>query len=231
MSLSHGAIIRGDSTRKKIALVFSGHEFADGGNYIQKTLKRSGIRASFFFTGKFYRNPAFRKLILQLHKDGHYLGPHSNDHLLYCDWTRRDSLLVNKQDFLADLRKNDSAMKLTGLKGMGSYFLPPYEWYNDTIASWTKEAGMQLVNFTPGTLSNADYTTPLDRNYRTSEKIFSSITDFEKKYPGGLNGFMLLMHIGTDARRTDKFYKQLPQLIQFLKQKGYEIVTVEGLLN
>ncbi len=35
----YGGIIRGDTTIKKIALVFTGNEFADGGNYIAKVLK------------------------------------------------------------------------------------------------------------------------------------------------------------------------------------------------
>lgn len=47
---SHGAIIRGDSTKKKIALVFTGHEFADGGDFIVRTLQQEKIKASFFFT-------------------------------------------------------------------------------------------------------------------------------------------------------------------------------------
>ena len=36
--ISHGAIIRGDATSKKIALVFTGDEFADGGNDIATIL-------------------------------------------------------------------------------------------------------------------------------------------------------------------------------------------------
>ena len=59
------------------------------------------------------------------------------------------------------------------------FFLPPYEWYNDTIAAWTKESGLKLINYTPGTLSHADYTTPADKNYRSSETIYNSIIDHE----------------------------------------------------
>ncbi|HEY5406039.1 MAG TPA: hypothetical protein VIJ92_03090 [Ginsengibacter sp.] len=45
-----------------------------------------------------------------------------------------------------------------------------------------------------------------------------------------LNGFILLVHIGTDPRRTDKFYNQLPQLINELKKRGYEFVKINELL-
>lgn len=68
-------------------------------------------------------------------------------------------------------------------KKQASYFLPPYEWYNDTIAVWTKELDFQLINYTPGSLSHADYTTPYAKNYRSSAAIYQSIIDYEKNHP------------------------------------------------
>jgi peptidoglycan/xylan/chitin deacetylase (PgdA/CDA1 family) len=111
------------------------------------------------------------------------------------------------------------------------FFLPPYEWYNDTIARWTTDRGLQLINYTPGTLSHADYTTPADRNYRDSKTIFSSIQTYEQTHTAGMNGFILLLHIGTDPQRKDKFYDQLPQLIRLLKSRGYQLVGVDELLR
>jgi peptidoglycan/xylan/chitin deacetylase (PgdA/CDA1 family) len=195
-------------------------------------LHQQKVKASFFLTGRFYRNPLFRKTILQLKKDGHYLGAHSDQHLLYCDWAKRDSLLVDKKQFTSDLLKNYKAIKQFGIeKKDAKFFLPPYEWYNDTIASWTKDLGMQLINYTPGTISHADYTTPDQNNYRSSQTIYQSISDYEERYPGGLNGFILLMHIGTDPKRRDKFYSRLPELLQWLKKKNYRLVTVNQLLG
>jgi endoglucanase len=229
---SHGAIVRGDSTQKKIALVFTGDEYAEGGNFIAKTLEKQKIKASFFFTGRFYRNLSFKNIIQQFKKDGHYLGAHSDQHLLYCDWNKRDSLLVNKEKFQKDLLQNYSEMKRAGIeKEKAKYFLPPYEWYNDTIAAWTKKLDLQLINYTPGTLSNADYTTTDDKNYRSSDMIYSSIINYEQSKPSGLNGFILLLHIGAGSKRTDKFYTYLPRLINYLTQKGYQFQTIEQLLN
>jgi endoglucanase len=211
--------------------VFTGDEFADGGDFITKTLQQQSIKASFFFTGRFYRNTAFKKTITQLKNNKHYLGAHSDQHLLYCDWSKRDSLLVNKQQFGKDLLQNYATMKTAGInKDRAHYFLPPYEWYNDTIAQWTKELGLQLINFTPGTKSTADYTTPLDKNYRGSEEIYNSIITYERSKPAGLNGFILLVHIGTDPKRTDKFYKRLPDLIKYCKTQGYQFQTIDNLL-
>ena len=109
------------------------------------------------------------------------------------------------------------------------FFLPSYEWFNDSITAWTKQQGMKLINFTPGTLSNADYTTPDMKNYRSSDTIYQSIIGYEQKH--GLNGFILLLHIGTDARRTDKMYNRLGGLLDYLKQKQYNLVRVDELLK
>lgn len=231
-SYDHSAIIRGDSSQKNIALVFTGDEFAEGGNLIASTLRQRKIKASFFFTGRFYSNPGFKKTIQQLIKDGHYLGPHSNQHLLYCDWNKRDSLLVTKEDFTNDLLINLDVMHANGVNTFKTkFFLPPYEWYNDSIAAWTRELGMQLINYTPGTLSNADYTTPADKNYRDNEIIYNSIIKYEQSHVSGLNGFILLTHIGTDAKRIDKFYKKLPHLINYFISKGYHFQSIAQMLR
>ncbi|AWO01275.1 hypothetical protein DLD77_06005 [Chitinophaga alhagiae] len=225
------AITRGDTTRRRLALVFTGHEFADGGRHIAAVLKKCGAPASFFLTGTFYDTPAFKPLIQRLKKDGHYLAGHSGRHLLYCDWTKRDSLLVTRRQFEEDLALNYQAMARHGLPAP-HYFLPPYEWYNDSIVKWTAALGLQLVNFSPGTRSTADYTYPeMGKSYRSSDSIMKSITDFENQRPAGLNGFILLVHIGTDPRRVDKFYLQLEKLIRYLQGKQYELVTIPRLLS
>jgi peptidoglycan/xylan/chitin deacetylase (PgdA/CDA1 family) len=163
---------------------------------------------------------------------GHYLGPHSDKHLLYCDWTKRDSLLVSKEAFERDLRNNYAEMKKFGINPNESrYFLPPYEWYNDSIAAWTSQMSLQLVNYTPGTLSHADYTTADANNYRSSEEIMKSITDYEQSKAAGLNGFILLMHIGSGPGRADKLYTKLPKLIRWLKAKDYQMVRIDQLLH
>lgn len=227
-SMIKGAVVRGDTARKSIALVFTGHEYADGGAAVREALKTSETPASFFFTGDFYRS--FPSLVADLKKDGHYLGAHSDRHLLYCSWEKRDSLLVTREEFLTDLRNNYREMRKTGIrKKKARYFLPPYEWYNEAIVGWTREEGLKLINFTSGTLSHADYTTPSMPNYRSSERILESIRKQEREK--GMNGFILLVHIGTHPERTDKLYDQLPQMIGELKQKGYTFVRIDELLK
>lgn len=222
----HGAIIRGDTTRMIIHLAFTGHEFADGAGVIAATLKKQRVKASFFFTGDFCRQ--YARIVKKLKKSGHYIGPHSDKHLLYCDWENRDSLLVSKPEFMSDLQNNYTALgQLNIPKSKAGIFMPPYEWYNARIVEWGKEIGVKTVNFTPGTSSNADYTTPDMPNYRSSETIYQRILAFEKESANGLNGFHLLIHIGTDPKRKDKLYDRLEELIKYLKTKGYRFEALK----
>jgi len=130
------------------------------------------------------------------------------------------------------LADNYTAMARLGIDiKKANIFLPPYEWYNDSIADWSKELQIQLINYTPGTLSHADYTLDNDKNYRSSEKILSSILQYEQTRAAGLNGFILLMHVGAGPGRTDKFYRKLPELVRYLKAKGYQFQRVDNLVE
>lgn len=221
-TFDQGAIVRMDSSKKEIYLVFTGHEFADGGESIAAALRKHSINASFFFTGDFYRTAAFAPLIGRLKQEGHYLGAHSDKHLLYASWQKRDSLLIDRDQFRRDITGNYSSMSAFGIAPSDApYFLPSFEWYNRTIADWSAEFGLTLINFTGGTSSNADYTTPEMKNYLPSDSIVARIMRTERQRPGGLNGFLLLSHIGTDPRRTDKFYHRLDDVISALKRRGY----------
>ncbi len=227
-----GAIVRADIQMNAIALLFSGDEFGEGLQFIRKTLKKHKVKASFFFTGRFYRTQKFKLGINRLIKDGHYLGAHSDQHLLYCDWSNRDSLLITKELFHKDLHQNYISMQANGVDILkATYFLPPYEWYNDTISAWTESKGLQLIHFTPGTLSHTDYTTLKDKNYKTNTVIYDSIIKFEQSQSTGLRGFLLLMHIGAGPDRKEKFYRELPTLIQYLSDQGYTFRSVSELLN
>ena len=231
-STDHGGIIRGDVSRKEIALVFTGHEFADGGDLIREVLKSKKVRAGFFFTGDFYRQKENAALISRLKEEGHYLGPHSDKHLLYCSWEDGRQLLVTRNEFRDDILRNYQAMGAFGIaREEASFFIPPFEWYNEEIVSWAKELGLVLCNYSPGTLANADYTTPKMPGYRTSNRIYRSIFDHERSDENGLNGFILLFHIGTHPDRTDKFYRRLDEMLGRLQTMGYRFVGIDDLLG
>jgi endoglucanase len=229
-----GGFTRGDSTKKQIALVFTGDEYGDGLPIIAHTLEKEKIKGSFYFTGKFYRNKDFEAGIKKLYQQKHLMGMHSDQHLLYADWTNRSKTLVTKDSLFFDLGKNEDAMEALGIDAsqISRFFIPPYEWWNAETADWLAKAGYTVFSFTPGTTSNADYTYPeMGKSYKSSESIMASIKQFNKTRPGGLNGVVLLIHAGTDPRRKDKLYGRLGELINYLKKDGYSFKRVDELFR
>jgi peptidoglycan/xylan/chitin deacetylase (PgdA/CDA1 family) len=79
---------------------------------------------------------------------------------------------------------------------------------------------LKTFNYTPGTATPADYTTPGMKNYRSSQKLIDALFEFEKRE--GLNGAFILIHPGTEKSRSDKLYNRLPEIIERLRALGYE---------
>jgi endoglucanase len=230
--LRDGGIYRASKDQQKIALVFTGHEYAEGGPTILGELARHQAKASFFLTGDFLVNTHFAPLIRRIVKEGHYLGPHSDKHVLYCSWDAGRETLVTPREFAQDLQAN--VEKITRYQVAGSrirYFLPAYENYNRQIVEWTAQENLTLINFTPGTRSNADYTGEMDKNFVSSQAILDSIVQRERDDPHGLNGFILLLHLGSGPGRADKFHTRFGELLDYLAGKGYQFVRVDELLE
>lgn len=223
---SFGAVTRTDTTKKQISLVFVGHQFNDGHKIIRNALKKLNIKASFFFTGDFYRSAKNKPIIDGLIADNHYLGGNSDKYLQYSSFQNRDSMIVNKSRFINDLNANYKAMERFGIvKVQAPFFLPPHEWHNDSISYWCREVGVQLINCTSDLLSNFDNSTPeMRNNYYPTTEIYKRILEVESKE--GLNGSILLFHIGSDYRRKDKFYTQLYTLLVELSKRGYDFVDL-----
>lgn len=231
VQVAEGGIVRGPTGARRLALVFTGHEFAEGGETILDALARHGARASFFLTGAFLRDPDKAPLVRRMLRDGHYVGPHSDGHLLYSPWTGPKVTLVSRAEFVRDLERNLAALGPFGVdRGAARFFLPSYEWYNEEIARWTRGLGLTLVCHTPGTRSNADYTEEGTPQFVPSEVIMQSILRREREDPHGLNGFMLLLHVGAGPGRTDKFHRRVGELLGALEKRGYQFVRIDDLL-
>jgi peptidoglycan/xylan/chitin deacetylase (PgdA/CDA1 family) len=230
LEIAEAAIVRGPTDCRRLALVFTGHEFAEGAETILGELAKHKAQASFFLTGDFLANSRFEPLVRQIVKRGHYLGPHSDKHLLYCSWDDAKRTLVSRECFATDLCDNLAKIARFGVD-RPRYFLPPYEHWNGEIARWTAELGLCLVNFTPGTRANADYTEDASANFVSSRAIFESIIRREREGSHGLNGFILLLHIGAGPSRSDKFHSHFGKLLDYLAERRYQFVRVDELLE
>jgi endoglucanase len=224
-----GGIVRGPRGEKKLALEFTADEFTEGGTIVLNELAARRLRASFFLTGRCVRNPDNQALVRRIIAEGHFLGPHSDSHPLLCPWTGPKKTLVTKEFFQGEMERNITAIEQFGVQRRAiQFFIPPYEWYNEEIARWARDLDLRLINFTPGTRATADYTQNGASNFVSSQAIFESIVAREKQ--DGLNGYLLLLHLGSGPLRMDKMTDRLGKLIDYLQGRGYQFVRVDELL-
>ncbi len=229
-TITEGGVTRGDKSKKQLALIFTGGDFGEGADHILDTLKARKIKASFFVTGDYLRHQELQAGVKRMVAEGHYLGPHSDTHPLYCPWEDRTKTLVTVEFFKSDLQKNIDDLRKFGALPDGKlvYFIPPYEWYNQDQSRWSREMGVLLFNFTPGSGSNRDWAPEDHKSFVPSQKIMEDILAYEKKDPHGLNGFLLLLHVG--SQRKDKTFLLLDPTLKELEARGYSFARVDELL-
>src|SRR4051812_19430540 len=147
----YGAIIRGDVSAKKLALIFTGGDFGESTEPILDTLKQRKIKAGFFITGNFIRDDKLRPLLERAIAEGHYVGPHSDSHPLYASWDESDKSLVTEAFFKKDLQKNIASLGAIGAlkRGQPVLFIPPFEHYNHDQVEWSVKLDITLFNYTP----------------------------------------------------------------------------------
>lgn len=227
---AHGAIVRGDRSQPVIALVFTGGSYGEGAEPILDALKARGIRASFFVTGDYLADAERRAGVRRMVRAGHYVGPHSHSHPLYCPWEDRSQTLVTEAFFRADLQRNIDDLRALGAlrRRQPVYFIPPFERYNAEQAEWARALGVQMFNFTPGSGSNRDWIPEGEKGFVSSAEIAAGILEYERAAVDGLNGFLLLLHLG--SQRADKMPAELPGLLDGLTARGYRFARVDELL-
>ncbi len=217
---SQGAVVRFNTDRKVVYLIFSADDKFEGAPVILNTLAKHDSKGSFFLTGNCLRSDRHHAVIGEIIRQGHYVGAHSDKHLLYATWENRDSLIVSPDSLMRDFNRNMEELEQLGIsRDSVNYYLPPYEWYNRKSVQLVEELGQVSINYTPGIRTAADYTTPDMKNYRSAQQLIDLLYEFEQK--NGLNGAIILIHPGTEPARTDKLYNRLDEIITSLKAKGY----------
>jgi len=81
-----------------------------------------------------------------------------------------------------------------------------------------------MVNISSGSIVNQDWTIPeKGKPYFSSDSLMKNLISFEERK--GMNGYILLIHPGTDPRRKDKFYLRLDSILNYLENRKYSFHT------
>lgn len=189
------------TNRKQIAISFDDGPAPAYTPEILKVLKEHNVQAAFFCIGKRIRENEV--LLKQVHEEGHIIGNHSYSHDLWFD-------LFSSRKMVEDLQlMSETMQKVIGLKP--KLFRPPYGVTNPNL-----KKAIQKQNY----ISIGWNIRSMDTVIKDTRKLFAKVTGSLKP------GAVVLFH-DTSKSTLDI----LSSFIQHARDKGYEIVRLDKLLN
>jgi peptidoglycan/xylan/chitin deacetylase (PgdA/CDA1 family) len=195
------SICSGPSAEKKIAITFDDGPTGNNTDRILDLLKEYQMQAAFFCIGK---NINGREAQLKrIIEEGHIIGNHSySHHPLFA--------LFSPSKMVNDLQKMSATCKaVTGRSPV--FFRPPYGVTNPNLRSAIFQGGYISIGW-----SIRSYDTVIHNENRLLAKILSSLK------PGAI----LLLH---DTQETT--VRILPLLMRGVKERGYQVVGLDKLIN
>lgn len=190
-------IYRGPADARQIALTFDAGADSDATPMILKALKDADVRATFFLTGKWVeQNPALTKKVAQ---DGHVIGNHTYSH--------PDLTKLTDDRIIEQLASTDDLIRQTVGYSTKPLFRFPYGARDVRVLRTIAAQGYRSIYWTTDSLDWKPDMTP----QKEKERIL-----------GGLgNGAIILMHCG-----SEKTADILPELLDEIKSRGYDIATI-----
>src|ERR1017187_4931667 len=209
------------SSPKKIAITFDDGPDPDWTPKILDVLKEKGVQATFFVIG--VEAEKYPSLTKRIYAEGHEIGNHT--------FTHPDISNVSKGYFEVELNLTERLFEgQLGVKPV--LFRPPYsiDQEPDTADQVRPlELAQQLGYITIG--DKVDPNDWRDNPRRPADEIVADVFKaLPPCAPGNLTcGNIILLHDGGGNR--SETLKALPQIIDGLRQRGYEIVPVSSLLG
>jgi cellulose synthase/poly-beta-1,6-N-acetylglucosamine synthase-like glycosyltransferase/peptidoglycan/xylan/chitin deacetylase (PgdA/CDA1 family) len=209
------------SSPKKIAITFDDGPDPEWTPRILDILKEKGVKAAFFLIG--VEAEKYGSLTKRIYNEGHEIGNHT--------FTHPDISGVSKRYFEVELNLTERFFESKlGVKPV--LFRPPYsiDQEPDTADEVRPlELAQQLGYITIG--DKVDPNDWRDNPRRPANEIVADVMkNLPPCEPGNLScGNIILLHDGGGNR--SETLKALPEIIDGLRQRGYEIVPVSALLG
>jgi peptidoglycan/xylan/chitin deacetylase (PgdA/CDA1 family) len=230
----------GTNRKKLVALTFDGGSHYSAAKEILDTLHSRHIRATMFVTGWFIRkNPGVIKRIVH---DGHEVGNHTYSHPHLTSWAqdRTHTTLpsVSQSGLCEELSKTNTIFRSLIGKDMAPLWRAPYGERNRQICRWAHTCGYLHVGWRQGrswrqTLDTNDWVPDEETpGYHSPDEVLEKILNLARQSPYGINGGIVLMHLGTVRKNPDQqVHRVLGRLIDSLRELGYHFVTVSELAH
>ncbi len=209
------------SSPNKISITFDDGPDPQWTPKILDVLKEKGAKATFFLIGVEAQN--YPSITKRIYAEGHEIGNHT--------FTHPDISNINKRYFEVELNLTERFFEgKLGVKPV--LFRPPYsvDQEPDTADQVRPlELAQQLGYITVG--DKVDPNDWRDNPRRPANEIVEDVLkNLPPCAPGNVTcGNIILLHDGGGSR--SETVKALPEIIDGIRQKGYEIVPVSGLLG
>jgi peptidoglycan/xylan/chitin deacetylase (PgdA/CDA1 family) len=222
-----------------VSITFDGGSTANTASEVLDTLKSRNVKSTMFLTGEFIRKyPDVTKRIIS---EGHEIGNHTLEHKHLTTWAMdktQTSLPYVNQEFIAS--ELFGAEKLLRDKTGGS-FVPlwrsPYGEFNPGICRMALSCGYIHIGWRQGqswkqSLDSNDWITDQETpGYKTPGEVVSKIMTIAETKPDGINGGIILMHLGSNRDSPNQVYHILGTLIDSLRTDGYRIIPVTEMMR
>jgi len=191
---------------KKIALTFDDVPDPRFTPRILDILHRYQVKSTFFAVG--HRVKKYPDLVQRIHREGHILGNHSFTHPQF----RNRSV----QQFQQEICRTEKT--LSGIIGYRPKLLrPPYGEINEEQVKWAMKNGYTIVNWNVDSL-----------DWKGIDRIKVKANVLNAAGPGSIVLFHAGGGTGSDLTGT---IEALPEIIETLRDRGYQFVTLPELLN
>jgi len=184
---------------KKIAITFDAAWGNDDTKDLLKILKQYNAKATFFLVGFWVER--YPKDVLEIYREGHEIGSHSDKHLHMSK--------LSEADIVKDIKNcEEKILKVIGKRP--SVFRPPYGEYNNTLIKTLSSLGYYVIQWDVDSLDWKD----LPAN-EIAQRVLKRVK----------SGSIVLFH--NNAKNT-KY--ALPKILSELSKGGYQFVTVSELI-
>ncbi len=201
-----GVMRTGPIHQRKVAITFDDGPDVDSTPQVLEVLKEHGVVATFFLVGN--RAELYPELVRTIARQGHEIANHSFSH------PRMERL--SEHQAMGELIQTSQLLSRLSHQPI-LWFRPPYGNYNDQVLQYVGRAGMRTV------LWSVD---SRDWDGRSSDSIYWRVVS--QVQPGSI----VLFHCAAGASEIPYHtVDALPAIIKFLREVGYEMVTVGQLLG
>ena len=189
-----------ETQEPKIALTFDAAWGNEDTQKIMEILRKHNVKVTFFMTGGWVEH--YPDDVKMILAEGHDLGNHSENH-------KNMSQLADSEKETELMKVHEKVKNLTGYEMF--LFRPPYGDYDNAVVKTAKKCGYYTIQWDVDSLDWKDSS--------TADSICDRV--LKKVCPGSI----VLFH--NDADNTPA---ALPEILECLKNDGYEFVFISDLI-